>query len=186
MPSNAADPAERARALLQLFGADWPQRPAALSLRLETERDLPLLQALYANTRTEELARSGWPEQQQQAFIHQQFSAQRSHYRQHYPGAAFFVIERDGIGIGRVYLHWGREELRLMEITLLPEQRRLGLARTLMQQLIHWTEARDLPITLHVEPFNPAHAWYARLGFKVVEQRGVYHFLRREPSAALS
>lgn len=180
------DASERACAVLRLFTDDWPQRPAALSLRPEAETDIPLLLQLYASTRAEELTRGGWPESQQQAFIHQQFSAQRSHYRQHYPGAAFFVIERDGVGIGRVYLHWGREELRLMEITLLPEQRGLGIARSLMQQLIDWTEARGLPITLHVEPFNPAHAWYARLGFRVVEQRGVYHFLRREPSAAAS
>lgn len=181
-----ADASERACGVLQLFADDWPQRPAALSLRLEAEADLPLLQQLYASTRAEELARSGWPEAQQRAFIDQQFSAQRSHYRQHYPGAAFWVIERDGIGIGRLYLHWGRDELRLMEITLLPEQRGLGIARSLMQQLIDWTQARWLPITLHVEPFNPAHAWYARLGFSVVEQRGVYHFLRREPAAVAS
>ncbi|MCG6118726.1 MAG: GNAT family N-acetyltransferase [Aquimonas sp.] len=176
-------PEQRASALLQLFDTDWPLRPQALRLRLEHEADLPLLQALYASTRSDELERSGWPKAQQQAFIQQQFSAQRSHYRQHYPGAAFLVIEHDGTGIGRLYLHWGREELRLMEITLSPERRGQGIAGRLMTQLIAWTEARAVPITLHVEPFNPAHAWYSRLGFRVIEQRGVYHFLRREAGA---
>jgi len=173
-------PAERASALLELFAADWPQRPAELRLRPESEADLPLLRRLYASTRSEELALSGWEEAQQQAFIDQQFSAQRSHYRQHYPGAAFLVIEHAGADIGRLYLHWGREELRLMEITLLPEWRSRGIARPLMQQMIDWSAERALPITLHVEPFNPAHAWYRRLGFETLEVRGVYHFMRRE------
>jgi len=172
-------PAERASALLELFAAHWPQRPADLRLRPESEADLPLLRGLYASTRSEELALSGWEEAQQQAFIDQQFSAQRSHYRQHYPGAAFLVIEHAGAGIGRLYLHWGREELRLMEITLLPEWRGRGIARPLMQQMIDWSAERALPITLHVEPFNPAHAWYRRLGFDTLEVRGVYHFMRR-------
>lgn len=173
-------PAERARALHQLFDGDWPQRPDGLRLRPEQDADLPLLQALYASTRSEELQRTGWDAAQQQAFLLQQFSAQRSHYRQHYPGAAFLVIEQEGSGIGRLYLHWGRDELRLMEITLSPERRGQGIARRLLAHLIAWSGARALPITLHVEPFNPAHAWYTRLGFRVVEQRGVYHFMRRE------
>lgn len=174
-------PAERASALLRLFAADWLQRPADLHLRPENAPDLPLLRALYASTRSEELARSGWTDAQQQAFIDQQFNAQRSHYRQHYPGAAFFVIEHAGAGIGRLYLHWGREELRLMEITLLPAWRGRGIARRLMRQMLDWSAERSLPITLHVEPFNPAHAWYRRLGFATLEVRGVYHFMRREP-----
>lgn len=173
--------ADRARALGQLFSGDWPGRASGLALREEVESDLPLLRELYASTRAEELARSGWTEAQQKAFIDQQFTAQRSQYRQHYTGAAFLLIEREGAGIGRIYLHWGREELRLMEITLLPSQRGQGIARVLLQQLMGWTEARRLPITLHVEPFNPAHAWYQRLGFRMLEVRGVYHFMRRDP-----
>lgn len=181
MPTLPTTPGERALALRGLFDSDWAQRPAGLRLREEDELDLPLLRALYASTRADELARSGWPEAQQQAFVDQQFTAQRLQYRQHYTGAAFLVVERDGASIGRIYLHWGRDELRLMEITLLPEYRRQGIARVLLAQLIEWTQARRLAITLHVEPFNPAHAWYARLGFTTVEQRGVYHFMRREP-----
>lgn len=175
-----AKPAARAAALRQLFADDWRERPPALRLREETAHDLELLQSLYASTRSEELALSGWPPAQQQAFIEQQFKAQRSHYHQHYAGAAFFVIEHAGTSIGRLYLHWGAEELRLMEITLLPAWRGRGIARQLMQQMIDWSAERALPITLHVEPFNPAHAWYRRLGFSTQEVRGVYHFMRRE------
>jgi len=34
------------------------------------------------------------------------------------------------------------------------------------------------PVTLHVEPYNPAVRLYQRLGFRVVEQRGVNLFMK--------
>jgi ribosomal protein S18 acetylase RimI-like enzyme len=34
-----------------------------------------------------------------------------------------------------------------------------------------------LQVTLHVEPNNPAQRLYQRLGFTLIEQRGVYDFL---------
>jgi ribosomal protein S18 acetylase RimI-like enzyme len=34
-------------------------------------------------------------------------------------------------------------------------------------------------VTLHVETWNPARALYERLGFEVVETRGINFFMRR-------
>jgi ribosomal protein S18 acetylase RimI-like enzyme len=36
-------------------------------------------------------------------------------------------------------------------------------------------------VTLHVEPLNPAQRLYRRLGFRLLEDRGVYHFLEWRP-----
>jgi hypothetical protein len=33
-------------------------------------------------------------------------------------------------------------------------------------------------VTIHVERFNPALDWYLRLGFKPIEDRGVYVLMR--------
>lgn len=184
MPEALSPEAQaRALALQQLFAQDWPQRPASLRLRPENAQDQALLLELFASTRAEELRHTGWPPEQQQAFVRQQFEAQHAQYRQHYPGAALLVVEWEGAAIGRIYLHFGREEMRLMEITLLPAWRGRGIARLLLRQLIDWCEARALPISLHVEPFNPAQAWYQRLGFRAIEQRGIYQFMRREAGA---
>lgn len=165
-----------------VFGEDWPERPPELRVRAESAADLPLLCAMFASTRAQELQLTGWSVPQQQAFLQQQFDAQRAHYQQHYVGAALQVIEWQDTPIGRIYLHRGRAELRLMELTLLPEWRGQGIARGLLLRLIGWCDARDLPISLHVEPFNPARAWYQRLGFRSVEQRGIYEFMQRDPA----
>ena len=47
--------------------------------------------------------------------------------------------------------------------------------------LLDWADALDLPVTLHVEPFNPAYRLYRRAGFAYVRSTGVYHYLERAP-----
>lgn len=184
--AHAASAGERAAAVLRAFGDDWQARPPGLRLRPERESDYAFLEALYGSTRADELARVDWPQALKDAFVAQQFAAQCGQYRQHYAGAAFLVIESEieGEAIGRLYVHPTRAELRLMDVTLAPPRRGGGLGTQLMQRLLAWGDALGLPVTLHVEPFNPAQRLYLRLGFETLEVRGVYHFMRREPAAA--
>ena len=157
---------------------------AGLILREETDDDLPFLQALYASTRAEELAPVPWSEEQKQAFLAHQFALQREQYRELYVGAEWLVIEREGAPIGRLYLKRS-SEVRLMDIALLPEQRGGGRGTRITQAILDWADAQDLPVTLHVEPFNPAYRLYRRFGFAYVRSTGVYHFLRRAPGTPL-
>ena len=41
---------------------------------------------IYASTRTEELAVTGWPQEVKAGFLAQQFAAQDAHYREHHYG----------------------------------------------------------------------------------------------------
>lgn len=156
----------------------------SLGLRHECEDDVAFLQALYASTRAHELARVDWSREQAEQFIAQQFLAQRLHYREHYPGANFLVAEFNGEPAGRLYLHETTSELRLMDIIVQPELRGRGLGRELLRAVVQRALAWRLPLTLHVEPFNPARAWYERIGFELVEERGVYWFMRLSPQEA--
>ncbi|QOC22937.1 GNAT family N-acetyltransferase [Wenzhouxiangella sp. AB-CW3] len=151
---------------------------ATLKLRPESDADETFLEALYGTTRADEMALVQWPEAQVRQFVGQQFRAQRAHYRRHYPGAAFLVVEKDGQPIGRLYLHTTGRELRLMDILLLPEWRGHGLGRQLLAAVVRMAMDASLPVTLHVEPFNPARRWYQRLGFELLDERGVYWFMR--------
>jgi ribosomal protein S18 acetylase RimI-like enzyme len=136
---------------------------------------------LYASTRTGELAPVPWPKETKQAFLHSQFELQHAHYRKHYRHAEFLVIERAGQPIGRLYLHPDAHEIRIMDIALLPEQRGQGIGTQLLNALLAHAQAQGAPVTLHVEPLNPAQRLYRRLGFRLLEDRGVYHFLGWRP-----
>jgi ribosomal protein S18 acetylase RimI-like enzyme len=69
------------------------------------------------------------------------------------------------------------EELRVVDIALLPEFRRRGIGTGLLRALLEEEAGRGLPVRIHVERFSPALALYERLGFRLLEDRGVYLFL---------
>lgn len=159
--------------------------PAGVTSRAETGQDLAFIERLYASTRADELARVPWPQAAVAEFLRLQCALQRAHYQQHYADALFLVIERDRVPIGRIYLHESASEIRLMEIALLPESRGQGLGTALLRSVLAAARTRGVRVTLHVEPDNPAQRLYTRLGFRLVERRGVYDFLEWVPTRPL-
>jgi ribosomal protein S18 acetylase RimI-like enzyme len=160
-----------------------PAADVAVRLRPVVDTDRGFLLELFACTREAE-CRALPDDRARRAFVESQFDLQDHHYRAYYPGARLDVIEVDGAPVGRIYVHRRDDEIRLMEITISPASRRRGIARTLLRGLIAESEAGGLPIGLHVEPDNPANAWYRRLGFRHVVDRGAYEFLLRHSRAA--
>ncbi|MDZ4812664.1 MAG: GNAT family N-acetyltransferase [Pseudomonadota bacterium] len=170
-----------------------------IGLRAESEADLDFVVALYTDTRWEELAPVDWPEPAKRAFLDQQGRLQHEHYLKHYAGAEMLLIVTDRAQtesadaqwhdpaaaarelIGRIYLRAGSTEIRLMDIALLPRFRGRGIGHCLIEALQAQGAARGIGITLHVEPTNPAQRLYQRLGFALIEQRGVYDFLGWSP-----
>jgi ribosomal protein S18 acetylase RimI-like enzyme len=153
-----------------------------LSLRPMTDRDLPFTAALYASTRMEEVAQTGWPPEQQQAFLEHQHKAQHQHYRAHYPGAEWLIIEQGGAAIGRLYLVEWERELRIIDISLVAEARGRGYGGALVSDVMAAAAAAGKNVTIHVERHNPALRLYERLGFGLVEDKGIYLMLEWNPS----
>ena len=145
-----------------------------ISLRPITPEDDSFLAGLYASTRAEELAVTGWSAEKMVAFCRQQFDAQSVHYRENYPGASLQVIERVGAPIGRLYVARWEREIRIMDIAMLPEHRGFGIGTNLLRELQEEARSAGKTLTIHVERFNPALRLYQRLGFQMVEDKGVY------------
>lgn len=154
------------------------------SLRPVTPGDRPALLAIYASTRVEELARVPWSDEQRAAFVAMQFEAQDRHYREHYPRATFDLVLCDAAVAGRLYVHRGSSEIRIVDVALLPDFRGRGLGSTLLGELIAEAAASRRALTIHVEQWNRARRLYERLGFRVAEDKGVYLFMRWEPPGA--
>lgn len=152
------------------------------SLRPITDDDLPFLCELYGSTREWELSVVDWTDDQKREFIAFQFHAQHTFYQQHFPQAQFDVIEVDGQRGGRLYVDRRSDEIRLVDIALLPAFRNHGLGSQLLTRLLDEAQARRQPLRIHVEHNNPAMRLYLRLGFVKVEEQGVYHLMERKPS----
>lgn len=175
--------------------------PPGVTLRWEEDSDLPFLAELYASTRREEVAQVPWSEEQREAFLRWQFENQHRHYRQYYPGCELLVIERvpeaapgsgeaaaepgagpSGEPIGRLYVDRWKDQIRLVDIALLPEHRGGGLGTAILQGLLDEGRESRLPVTIHVEYNNPALSLYRRLGFRHVDSNGIYYLMRWTPS----
>lgn len=164
-----------------------PPLPASsrlgLSLRPMRDADTPFDAALYASTRSGELAATGWPVEQQRAFLEQQYRAQRQHYRTHYSDASWLVIESGAEAVGRLYLLESGSELRIIDISLAPAARGKGFGSALLGDVLAAAAAAGKTVTMHVERHNPARRLYERLGFTLVEDLGVYLRLEWRPAA---
>lgn len=153
------------------------------ALRPITDDDREFLFRLYASTRAEELRAVDWSDAQKEAFLRMQFDAQHHAYTTNYPGAELSVVLVDGVPAGRLYLHQREDELRIVDVALMPEHRGRGLGGELLRQVQQRAQALGLAARIHVELYNPAQRLYARLGFVKIGESGVYHLLEWKPSA---
>src|SRR3954464_13777948 len=143
-------------------------------LRPITPADDAFLARIYASSRADELAVTGWPEELKADFCRRQFDAQSAYYAANYPTASFQIIERDGWPLGRLYVDRWEKEIRIVDITVLPEFRGSGIGTKLLQELQLEARRANKSLTIHVERFNRALTLYQRLGFEQVEDKGVY------------
>lgn len=143
---------------------------------------------VYAATRAEEMALlADWTPAAKEAFLRSQFQAQHQHYRTHYPQACFEVIVERGLDIGRLYLAHLSEEVRLMDIALLPDYRGRGIGGALMRDIMAEAAALGHLVSLHVEDDNRAKRFYERMGFTVAGELSFYKLLHwRPPGGAAS
>ena len=150
-------------------------------LRPVSTGDEEFLFSVYASTRTEEMDLVDWNSAQKEAFLRMQFRAQDRFFRENYVGAQFSIILIDEQPIGRLYVQRRNEEIRIMDIALLPSYRKMGIGSSLMTQILDEAAKNQLPVTIHVERFNPALTLYERLGFRLVEDRGIHYFMKWLP-----
>lgn len=155
----------------------------AVGLRPATEADYDFMRRLYASTREAEMMHFPFDDAEKRAFLDQQFAAQFAHYGAHYPTCERCIIERDGAAVGRLLVDEWRDQIRLVDIALVPECRGMGIGSTLLRQVMDRGAAAGKPVTIHVEAYNPALSLYQRLGFEPVDTNGVYFLMRWTPPA---
>jgi RimJ/RimL family protein N-acetyltransferase len=152
---------------------DIADQTMSVTLRPVEPEDEAFLLQTYSSVRTEELAQVPWSEAQREAFIKLQFEAQQTHYRKHNPGATHDIILLNAQPIGRLYVARRDAEIRILDITILPEHRNQGLGTPLIENLMKEAAGAGKPLSIYVESFNPSLRLFERLGFLKREDDGV-------------
>jgi len=159
---------------------------AELTLRPERTDDLEFLHRLYATTRADEMALVNWSPEEKGLFLQSQFEAQHSYYLEHFQESRFDVIEQAGLAIGRLYVARWPDDIRIIDIALLPEHRGRGLGGRMLQALLDEAATAGKSVSMHVEISNPALHLYERLGFRPRGKDGGIHRLMEWRSGPIS
>ena len=152
-----------------------------ITLRPVGTDDHDFLVEVYGSTRAEELALVPWTAEQQQAFVQSQFAAQQNHYAKKYPAASHDIIVSDNQRVGRLYVARLDQEIRIVDITLLPAERNAGIGSYLIKQLLDEANRSGKITRIYVEEFNPSLRLFERLGFSPSEQHGIHLLMQCNP-----
>lgn len=153
-----------------------------ISLRPAAASDYAFMRDLYGWTRAEEMRHFPFDEEQKRVFLDQQFAAQFEHYGIHYPTCERNIIESEGIAVGRLWIDEWKDQIRLVDIALMPDWRGRGVGTQLLHEVLERGSRAGKPVTIHVEAYNPALRLYERLGFEKVDTNGVYFLMKWTPA----
>lgn len=143
------------------------QFDSGLSLRPMVASDNAFIENLYRSTR-DDLRLLDADEEFVDELIDSQRHAQTQGYGEMFPNAMYFVAEHHAERIGRVVLDFGHNEVRVVDIALIPAARGKGFAGQILRSVQKVASKVMAPVALTVR-FDHVQAkqLYARLGFVV-------------------
>lgn len=139
-----------------------------LSMRPETDVDEQFLFRLFAATKAEEMALMPLDDGGKDFLLRAQFRSMTTSYRQQFPAARFAVVELDGVPVGRLITDVRPDHVYYVDIALLPETQRCGLATALMRAVLQEPACLGVPARVKVLMHNVASLRLCqRIGFAV-------------------
>jgi GNAT superfamily N-acetyltransferase len=153
-----------------------------IKIRPESPADFDFLETLYIAVRWPELEQAPWTEDAKLNFLRHQFSLQYAHYNKYYAETDFGILEHNQAPIGRWYVFRGASDLRIVDVSLMPNWRNKGITTAMFDYLFEEADALNKSVSIHVEQFNPAKNLYLRLGFQPAGESGPYILMIRQPN----
>ncbi|HKC63975.1 MAG TPA: GNAT family N-acetyltransferase [Pyrinomonadaceae bacterium] len=152
-----------------------------ISLRAAGPEDEAFLYEVYQSTRAEEMIAWGWDKHQQEFFLKMQLRARDQSYLMYYTGIDDSIILFENVRAGRLITSRTDEEIRLVDISLLPEFRGAGVGTSLIRDLLAEADRTRRIVRLQVERANTkARRLYERMGFQVTSENQTHFQMERK------
>ncbi len=110
----------------------------------------------------------GWSEERISEFLEMQYEAQQRFYENDYQNAADEIVLLDAKPAGLLSIERRNDEIRCVDMALLPENRGAGIGTVLIRRL------QDEALRLQVIRFNRAVTLLERLGFVRTSETGTH------------
>jgi len=145
-----------------------------ITLRPAVGEDEALLSRIFAANREAPFKATGLPEPEIARLLLMQREAQLSQYRSLFPDATVDVVLADGTPVGYLHVDRGEERYTLVDVAFLPATTGQGIGTHVVGAFLREARAAGKPVSAHVEKDNPAWRLWQRLGFRIVNDDGVY------------
>lgn len=140
--------------------------PLSVPLRPASANDEAFLRELFACSRSEGEQALFASHPSGALLLAMQFDARRRTYHDRFPSAEdYIVLGTEGQSVGRLLLSRQAEELRLVDIALIPTARGQGRGTTLLRWVQQQSHDARVAVRLTVANGSAATRLYKRLGF---------------------
>lgn len=129
---------------------------------------------LYAASRADEMEAWGLDAATREMLLHMQWQAQRQSYNMQFPQADHLIVWAGSDKVGKVAIDRADQQIRLVDLIILPAFQRRGIATRLLQELQQEAAQAQKQLCLSVLRTNPAKQLYERLGFRTTDEDDVY------------
>lgn len=151
-------------------------RTRKYKLQAKLMADEDFLGKLYFSARSEEFSPFGWDSEQLERFLAMQYKIQKQAYQLQFPDAENLIVWLEKEKIGRLIVNRSATDLRLVDISLLPEFRGSGVGTQIITDLQNEAGEKNLPLTLNVARNNSAaFRLYQKLGFQTTGADEMYY-----------
>jgi GNAT superfamily N-acetyltransferase len=147
---------------------------SSISFRSVSQADGEFLLKLYKSSRGDDLRGLGWSEDRISEFLEMQYEAQQRLYQNDYQNATDEIVLLDGKPAGHLSIERREDEIRCVDIALLPENRRTGIGALLIRRLQNEARGVSKPLRLRLIRFNRAVTLLERLGFVRTSETGTH------------
>ena len=146
----------------------------SITLRPATEDDQDFLLKLYKSSRGDDLRSLGWDEDRIDEFLEMQYEAHRNFLHNDHPGMQDQIVLLAGEPVGRLAVEQRPDEIRLVDLALLPAHRNCGAGTLLIRDLQQQAATAKRLLRLQVIRFNRAVGLFERLGFTRTRETGTH------------
>ena len=155
-----------------------------ITLRPATAEDAAFIENVYKSSRGDDLRGLGWDESRVDEFLSMQFEAQSTFDTADHEHAIDQVILYSNKPVGRLLIDSGDQELRCLDLAVLPDFRNRGVGTFLLRNLQNQAAKSRRSLRLQVIRFNRAISLFERLGFIRTSESGTHFQMEWKPPEA--
>ena len=146
-----------------------------LTERETLPEDEAFLFEVYLSSRGDDLTEMGWDRERVRNFLETQYAAQQRFLKANYPQGEDRIITLDTQPIGRIVVERNDQEIRVIDIALLPQYRNSGIGTYLIRELLAEAAQLGKPFRTQVIRSSAALGLFERLGIVKIGETGSHY-----------